>query len=413
MKHSLLAFALGLVLAQSASAVTVYYQPTPYPLKKADGTVLPQDLNKIHIIDGWMNSYYPAIKPLQRDDKLRFGGWGDWYRSYMNMDLTGLPKDPTTVNLWMRLYPSGSATTPFRFCIPNVTWDSTVAWDTQPTNLGCTGYYAAPTTDTWYGWSITSWYQNWQSGAWGKFGFMIDPQYNTNTFTTIRSSRYADFVADPTADGKRPMLQFDFTPTLQLKMPLPAGYSWLLTNEAGGYECSGRAPWPDNYHDDTYSPGNYFSLDFSWRNKLTSGQGPSPYGQNNTPILAAAAGVVNFAGGNATSDPNGFWVVIDHDYDNDLNTGFQTRYLHMNALPVVVNGNTVSQGQILGYMGNTGISTATHLHFGVRYQNKGLSTISELTKVLLEGKLIKSYQTECSVNSSGWPTDWIRYYPSN
>ena len=36
----------------------------------------------------------------------------------------------------------------------------------------------------------------------------------------------------------------------------------------------------------------------------------------------------------------------------------------------------------------------------------------ELTKVLLEGKLLKSYQTECSVNSSGVPTDWIRRYPS-
>ncbi len=299
---------------------------------------------------------------------------------------------------------------PDQFCIPNSTWDTTVAWSTQPTFLGCTGYLTVPSTDSWAGWYITSWYQNWQNGVWGKYGMMLGPQNNNNNFTLIRSSRYKDFVNDPIADGKRPMLQFDFTPTLTLKMPLPSTYSWLLTNETGGFECLGQNPWPDTYHQDVTSPGNYFSLDFSWKNKLTSGIGPLPYGQNNTPILAAAGGKVVVA---TFSDGNGYYVVIDHDSDGLVSTGFQTRYLHMQSNLAVAAGNDVAQGQILGYMGNTGISTATHLHFGVRYQDKGLSTTAELTKVVMEGKILKSYQTECSVDSNGVPTDWIRYYPSN
>ena len=54
-------------------------------------------------------------------------------------------------------------------------------------------------------------------------------------------------------------------------------------------------------------------------------------------------------------------------------------------------------------------STGVHLHFGVRYQNHGYSHISELSKAIMEGLLFKSYQTECSV---GVPIDWIRYYRS-
>ncbi|MHB8652206.1 MAG: DNRLRE domain-containing protein [Minisyncoccota bacterium] len=204
--------ALGFVFSQSANAVTVWYQPTPYPLKDGNGVTMEQSIGVVHIHDGWLNSYYSSIKTFQRDEKLKVGGWGDVYRSYINMDLTGLPKDPTNVALWLRFYPSGSATTPFQFCIPNSAWDTTVTWDTQPTFLGCTGMNTTPSTDGWAGWYITSWYQNWQNGVWGKHGIMLNPQYNGNNFDFIRSSRYADYVNDPYADGKRPMLQFDFIP---------------------------------------------------------------------------------------------------------------------------------------------------------------------------------------------------------
>ena len=57
----------------------------------------------------------------------------------------------------------------------------------------------------------------------------------------------------------------------------------------------------------------------------------------------------------------GYHVMIYH------NGTYSTLYAHMSAV-AVSEGQTVSQGQIIGYEGNTGDSTGPHLHFEV-YQN--------------------------------------------
>ena len=55
----------------------------------------------------------------------------------------------------------------------------------------------------------------------------------------------------------------------------------------------------------------------------------------------------------------GNYVVIRHSY------GYSTKYAHMDKV-YVEEGDTVTQGQKLGTMGNTGLSTGQHLHFEVR-----------------------------------------------
>ena len=418
-------FVWSFLFATGASAVTVYYQPTPYPLWKMDGSLMPQYLNIVHIHDGWMNSYYPAIKPFQRDDKLQVGGWGDVYNTYIQFDLTGLPSDVTQSVLWLMPFSRGDNSTPtgVDFWWPPTSWDTTMTWDNQPAVQYPQDYYggrAAPTVNQWWGTDITSIYRAWKNGTWTKNGLRLEPWLKNNNFDVFRSSRYADYVNDPYADGKRPILGLTFTPTLELKMPLPGGYSWLLTNEIGGYEFKGESPWPDTAHGDGGSNGNYYSIDISWKNN------GSTYGQYNTPVLAASGGkVIEVGGGNNPGDLNGFYVVIDHDSDGQIITGFTTRYLHLKQAAARANGtllavgNSVNQGDQIGIMGTTGkdasgnpTSTAEHLHFGVRYQNKGYSYTTELTKAIMEGKLLKSYQTECAVNSSGVPTSRIRYYTS-
>ena len=77
----------------------------------------------------------------------------------------------------------------------------------------------------------------------------------------------------------------------------------------------------------------------------------------NTPIYASRAGVVVWAGWGSTG---GWWVKVDHG------DGFATTYLHMTRYVVKI-GDFVEAGQILGYMGSTGVSTGSHLHFGVMY----------------------------------------------
>ena len=75
-----------------------------------------------------------------------------------------------------------------------------------------------------------------------------------------------------------------------------------------------------------------------------------------TPVKAAASGVVTYAGYKGSY---GYLVVIDHG------DGVQTYYAHCSKLYVNA-GDSVSQGQVISAVGNTGNSTGPHLHIEVR-----------------------------------------------
>lgn len=77
-----------------------------------------------------------------------------------------------------------------------------------------------------------------------------------------------------------------------------------------------------------------------------------------TPIYATRAGTVTTASYQAGGA--GYYVSINHL------DGFASIYMHMTHY-VVVAGQSVSQGQLIGYVGSTGISTGPHLHFGISY----------------------------------------------
>jgi murein DD-endopeptidase MepM/ murein hydrolase activator NlpD len=79
----------------------------------------------------------------------------------------------------------------------------------------------------------------------------------------------------------------------------------------------------------------------------------------NTPIVAAAAGTVIVAKQGGWNGGYGNYVVIDH------HNGVQTLYAHMNSLNTTV-GSDVTQGQVIGFMGETGDATGVHVHFEVR-----------------------------------------------
>lgn len=81
----------------------------------------------------------------------------------------------------------------------------------------------------------------------------------------------------------------------------------------------------------------------------------APHG---APILAAAAGRIEFAGSNRGY---GKYVKISHG------NGLATAYAHMSRFKVSA-GQRVQQGQVIGYVGSTGMSTGPHLHYEL-YRN--------------------------------------------
>ena len=72
-----------------------------------------------------------------------------------------------------------------------------------------------------------------------------------------------------------------------------------------------------------------------------------------TPIYATADGMIERSGW-----ASGYGKVVYIDHGN----GIQTRYGHMSARSVF-EGDTVRKGDVIGYVGSTGLSTGPHLHY--------------------------------------------------
>ena len=87
-----------------------------------------------------------------------------------------------------------------------------------------------------------------------------------------------------------------------------------------------------------------------------------------TPVQAAAAGVVIYAG---WMSGYGNLVVIDHG------NGLSTAYAHNSSLVVGV-GRSVAGGEVVSYSGNTGNSTGPHVHFEVRVNGAAVDPLGYL-----------------------------------
>ena len=90
-----------------------------------------------------------------------------------------------------------------------------------------------------------------------------------------------------------------------------------------------------------------------------------------TPVLAARSGmVVGLRDDIVGHGPDGNFILIRHE---DMSYG---EYVHFRFHGVVVKlGDTVQMGQQIGWSGDTGFSTAPHLHFGSWYINKSAEIV--------------------------------------
>jgi len=117
---------------------------------------------------------------------------------------------------------------------------------------------------------------------------------------------------------------------------------------------TGNFIWPTNFRIIT----QYFSR---WHPALDI----APF----SPLYASDSGTVIRAGW----WPQGYGYAVQIDHGN----GYTTTYAHMSRIDVAV-GQQVSQGQVIGLMGNTGRSFGTHLHFVVQYNGQYVNPLSVL-----------------------------------
>ena len=89
-----------------------------------------------------------------------------------------------------------------------------------------------------------------------------------------------------------------------------------------------------------------------------------------TPVIATADGTISKA---AMEGDWGNLIIISHS------DGYQTWYAHLNGFSVNKN-QTIKKGTIIGYVGNTGRSTGSHLHYEVKHRGKRVNPIDYITE---------------------------------
>ena len=98
-----------------------------------------------------------------------------------------------------------------------------------------------------------------------------------------------------------------------------------------------------------------------------------------TPIIATGDGVIQKVSKRRSGYGNS--ITIDHGF------GYKSLYAHMSKIDVK-RGQKVKRGQIIGYVGSTGTSTAPHLHYEVIHKNKKVNPIH----YCMDGLSPKEYQ---------------------
>ncbi len=108
-----------------------------------------------------------------------------------------------------------------------------------------------------------------------------------------------------------------------------------------------------------YGPRNYAGLEFHPGMDI----GALVPGREGDPLYSVADGIVRVSKANAgnPSTGYGYYVVIEHK-------DFCSLYGHLQKLEVK-ESQKVKAGEIIGHMGNTGVSSAAHLHFEIRECN--------------------------------------------
>jgi murein DD-endopeptidase MepM/ murein hydrolase activator NlpD len=218
--------------------------------------------------------------------------------------------------------------------------------------------------------------------------------YTNNETVTVNSPASGDWYimlrGYGTYSGASLQATYSANAGYAFKLPLPSSYLWPCTTQAG--------------EGDTHTGNNFYSLDFARSSTWSSSSDVPIYSMHAGKVIDGFWGPPNTTayGTKYKGFPlsgNGYFVRIDMDQDGNQNTGITTVYLHFKYPPSVSLNSIVTASTVLGYMGNTGNSSGTHLHFTVRYNGIGTDGQSELERMLIEGRKLRDFRTGTSYKS--------------
>lgn len=123
-----------------------------------------------------------------------------------------------------------------------------------------------------------------------------------------------------------------------------------------------RAPLNYRRISSTFSRGRYHPI----LRRVRPHHGIDYAAARGTPVVTVASGRVVFAG-----RKGGYGNVVEVKHPSD----FLTRYGHLNSIAVRIGAN-IRQGQVLGSVGSTGLSTGPHLHFEITQRGAWINFLS-------------------------------------
>lgn len=122
------------------------------------------------------------------------------------------------------------------------------------------------------------------------------------------------------------------------------------------------------------------------RSKIVFHKGVDYATKFGSPIYAAAEGIIEYIGNNGGY---GKYIKVKHK------DGYSTCYAHISRFSGDVKlGSKVKQGQVIAYVGSTGIATGPHLHYEVIYNGKHIDplTIAHKSEVRLLDRELKEFK---------------------
>nr|WP_241392695.1 M23 family metallopeptidase [Rippkaea orientalis] len=185
---------------------------------------------------------------------------------------------------------------------------------------------------------------------------IVIPPFNGIRVEVPKGASWQDLA---TAYGLRADVLFELNGCVKTpKVVFIPGVNWQTSQGTRKNDYTGLKGYP------LQAPAQV-GLAYGWHTNQTTGQsffhgGIDLLAEPGTPVLAADAGEVIFASQEGTY---GFLVVVDHGNSR------QTRYAHLSRFQAKI-GQSVRQGDIIGYVGTTGRPDIpqSHLHFEVRYR---------------------------------------------